>query len=661
MFFGNHLFLPLYNNQNAFYQSLIGLYRPTMDSSTSSQANHPYYPLNRVNLDMDFDQLLNTQEYYQSQDYSMGQGSAHGSAYGSAPVDNDDNDWSKRCHPTRSPRNVLQGPRIMMPRTRSQKTTGQRRKRSHCVRLEYLQDMRAITDDLSLANNPVDEEDLAIQDLMETYITSPIEGREGPTEAEKKAINAEKLKDLKCKNYWFQVIDCSILETILKKDTSKEIWDSLKQMYQGTAQSSILIHEHRMGRQVKDKQALQVTHQEGSGRGRGFYQGRGRGRGQGCGGRFGYNKSTMEYFNCHELGHFQWECPKEVSITYYTEAKEEMLLMPLVECKQTPYEHLWFLDSGCSNYMCGNKDMFFNLDSMFKESVKLGNNSTLTVHGKGTVRLEINGVVLSFCNENGIQRQLTAAYTPQQNGIAGRKYRTIMNMVRSVLSAKKVPKTFWPKAVNWVVHVLNQSPTLTVKDTTPEEAWSGIKPSVHYFLVFGCIGHVHVPDAKRIKNDAKSLKCILFGVSDESKAYRLFDLTSNKILVSRDVVFEEDEQWSWDDSHKQAIQVDLEWEHDEEQAEAESFSTQDEASTHTEMSPIRSEGGISSITNAPVQHRVDTQITEIREGERRRRTPSVWLKDYETGEGLFDKETAEMTHLAMFADQDPTTLQEAVI
>nr|GEV37469.1 hypothetical protein [Tanacetum cinerariifolium] len=615
-------------------------------------------------------------------------------------------------------------------------------------------------------------------DLVETCITSPIEGREGLTQAEKKAINAEKLKDLKCKNYLFQAIERSILATILKKDTSKEIWDSLKQKFQGTAQrkkwnvyiikkilrsmtsrydyvvcsieesndldtmsidmlqSSILIHEQRMGRQVEDEQALQVTHQEGR-------------------------------------GHFQWECPKEVKSTaYYTEAKEEMLLMSLVECKQTTYEHLWFFDSGCSNHMCGNKDMFVDLDSMFKESVKLRNNSTLTEKGLGVsifngickifhaqkgviletkmtsnkmfplyacyipekqqcfssltvdqsnfwhhryghlswnslnvlqrknmvkglprfthsqkvcedclvgkqhrnsfqskstwrasdilqlVHADLCGPVTpvsnskkryvitftddfsrktwiyflaekskafatfklykvkveketrlsirdlrtdrggeftslefqSFCNENGIQRQLTAAYTPQQNGVAERKNRTIINMVRSVLSAKKVPKTFWPEAVNWAVHVLNRSPTLALKDTTLKEAW--------------------------IKLNAKSLKCIFFGVSDESKAYRLFDPTSNKILISRDVVFEEDQQWSWDDSHKQAIQVDLEWEHDEEQAEAESLSTQDEASTHTEMPPIGSEGGISSVTNAPVQHRRHDMDQEIQAIER---------------------------------------------
>nr|GEX01340.1 hypothetical protein [Tanacetum cinerariifolium] len=89
MFYQNRPFLPPYNNQNAFYQSSIGLYRPTMDSSTFFQANQPYSPLNRFNLDTNFEQLINNQEYYQSQDYSMGQGSGHGSAHGSAPVDDD--------------------------------------------------------------------------------------------------------------------------------------------------------------------------------------------------------------------------------------------------------------------------------------------------------------------------------------------------------------------------------------------------------------------------------------------------------------------------------------------------------------------------------------------------------------------------------------------
>jgi hypothetical protein len=65
-----------------------------------------------------------------------------------------------------------------------------------------------------------------------------------------------------------------------------------------------------------------------------------------------------------------------------------------------------------------------------------------------------------------------------------------------MLSDKKLPKTFWPEAVNWTFYVLNRCPTLAVKNITPQEAWSGVKPSVEHFRVFGCLAHVHVLDVK---------------------------------------------------------------------------------------------------------------------------------------------------------------------
>nr|CBL94143.1 putative copia-type polyprotein [Malus domestica] len=99
---------------------------------------------------------------------------------------------------------------------------------------------------------------------------------------------------------------------------------------------------------------------------------------------------------------------------------------------------------------------------------------------------------------------------------------------------------------------------------TPEEAWNGHKLLLDHFRIFGCIAHVYVPDNKRVKLDAKSYKCILLRVSEESKAYRLFDPVLHKIVINRDVVFEDDQQWSWDDSHKEAILADLEWDIDEE-------------------------------------------------------------------------------------------------
>ena len=72
-----------------------------------------------------------------------------------------------------------------------------------------------------------------------------------------------------------------------------------------------------------------------------------------------------------------------------------------------------------------------------------------------------------FCQSQVISRHLTAAYTPQQNGVAERKNRTIMNYVRSMLNEKQVPKALWLEAVRWCVHIQNRCPTVAVENKTP--------------------------------------------------------------------------------------------------------------------------------------------------------------------------------------------------
>ncbi|KAL8166419.1 hypothetical protein V2J09_007918 [Rumex salicifolius] len=133
-------------------------------------------------------------------------------------------------------------------------------------------------------------------------------------------------------------------------------------------------------------------------------------------------------------------------------------------------------------------------------------------------------------------------------------------MTRSLLIDRKVPRSFWPEAVNWAFYVLNRCPTSAVKDVTPEEAWSGIKPSVSHFKVFGCVAHAHVPDARRVKLDSKSTLCVNFGVSTESKGYRLYNPVSKKVIVSRDVIFEEDKSWEWERTNAELVDAQLEWE-----------------------------------------------------------------------------------------------------
>jgi hypothetical protein len=101
------------------------------------------------------------------------------------------------------------------------------------------------------------------------------------------------------------------------------------------------------------------------------------------------------------LGHYQNECPtwEEDNANYAEFAmEEETLLMAQTEQGYEAREEVWYLDSGCSNHMVGNKDWLFDFDESFKDSVKLGNDSKMMVMGKGNLKLFINGKIHVISN-----------------------------------------------------------------------------------------------------------------------------------------------------------------------------------------------------------------------------------------------------------------------
>ncbi|KAL2465911.1 Retrovirus-related Pol polyprotein from transposon TNT 1-94 [Abeliophyllum distichum] len=128
-----------------------------------------------------------------------------------------------------------------------------------------------------------------------------------------------------------------------------------------------------------------------------------------------------------------------------------------------------------------------------------------------------------------------------------------MNLVRSILSKKYIPREFWPEAVNWCVHILNRSPTLQSKISHLKKhgvvlkSWSGVKPSVEYFRVFGCIGYIHIPDVKRTKLDSKSSKCILLGTEGITNVLLEWrddenDVTEEEFEENKDEVEEQEQE-----------------------------------------------------------------------------------------------------------------------
>lgn len=152
-------------------------------------------------------------------------------------------------------------------------------------------------------------------------------------------------------------------------------------------QSSLVVHEQKFKRVSRDdEQVLKV--ESSRGRGRGTYRGRGRGRG-----RQSFTKAAVECFKCHNLGHFQYECPQWNKEANYAELdeEEELILMAVVQENEATRQDAWFLDSGCSNHMCGDKGMFTDMVEGHKHYVKCGNNSRMSIARKGSVRLVFEG------------------------------------------------------------------------------------------------------------------------------------------------------------------------------------------------------------------------------------------------------------------------------
>ncbi|TYK00355.1 copia-type polyprotein [Cucumis melo var. makuwa] len=137
--------------------------------------------------------------------------------------------------------------------------------------------------------------------------------------------------------------------------------------------------------------------------------------------------------------------------------------------------------------------------------------------------------------------------SPQQNGVVERKNRTIFNMARSMLQSKKMPKEFWTQVVECEVYLSNCSPARSLWNKIPQQAWRGRKPSIAHLRVFGCIAYVHIPDKKCSKLDEKSEKHVFVGYNARSKDYKLYNPVTKKAMVSKDVVFDEEASWNWND------------------------------------------------------------------------------------------------------------------
>jgi hypothetical protein len=112
-------------------------------------------------------------------------------------------------------------------------------------------------------------------------------------------------------------------------------------------------------------------------------------------------------------------------------------------------------------------------------------------------------------------------------------------MANCMIQSKGLSLKYWAEAINCENYIINRTPTKALKNITPEEAWTKIKPNVSHFCVFGSIAWAHIPDEKRKALQPKSEKCIFFGYSEDVKVIYFFNHIVMKFIIRRDVKFDE--------------------------------------------------------------------------------------------------------------------------
>ncbi|CAJ2638211.1 unnamed protein product [Trifolium pratense] len=178
-----------------------------------------------------------------------------------------------------------------------------------------------------------------LQALRREFETLEMRSGEGVTEYFSRVMTVAN----KMRTYGEEMSDVKVVEKILRSLTEKfnyivcsiEESKDIDALSIDELQSSLIVHEQKFQRRSGEEQALKVTYEGGIGRGRGAYLGRGRGR---------ENKKA----NYAEI-----------------DEETEMLLMSYVELYEAKREDAWFLDSGCSNHMCGDRTVFNELDEKF--------------------------------------------------------------------------------------------------------------------------------------------------------------------------------------------------------------------------------------------------------------------------------------------------------
>ena len=152
----------------------------------------------------------------------------------------------------------------------------------------------------------------------------------------------------------------------------------------------------------------------------------------------------------------------------------------------------------------------------------------------------VSNPMKTFFENHGIMDEPSCIETPQQNGRVERKHRHILNIARALRFGAHLPIEFWGERVLTAIHLINRTPTKVLQGKTPYEMLFQSSPSYDHLRVFGCLCYAHASQRRKDKFGERSKRCIFVGYPHGKKGWKVYDIESGEIFVSRDVIFHED-------------------------------------------------------------------------------------------------------------------------
>ena len=143
----------------------------------------------------------------------------------------------------------------------------------------------------------------------------------------------------------------------------------------------------------------------------------------------------------------------------------------------------------------------------------------------------------AFLQQKGIVPQRSCPYTPQQNGVAERKNRHLLDVVCTLLLQSSVPSKLWVEALSTAVYLINRLPSSVLNFETSYFRLYHRHPRYLDMHTFGCVCFVHLSLHERHKLSARLVRCAFMGYNPSHKGYVCYDPCSNRFRISRLVVF----------------------------------------------------------------------------------------------------------------------------